>query len=81
MDESAKYVSGSTAFFLERSALSTLPFGIDDPPEPNSKSTLKPSDVIVSIYNGAKTANMKRNLTPRSCPVFASNYDISKDAR
>ena len=81
MDESAKYVSGSTSFFLERSSLAMLPFGIDDPPEPNSKSTLKPSDVIVSIYNGAKTANMKRNLTLHSCPVFASNYDISKDAR
>ena len=34
-------------------------------------SQIKPSDVIVSIYNGAKTANMKRNLTPHSCPVFA----------
>ena len=56
MDESSKYVSGSTTFFLERSSLSTLPFGIDDPPEPNSKSPLKPADVIMSIYNGAKTA-------------------------
>ena len=67
MDETAKYVSGSAAFFLERSALAIWN---RCPPEPNS---IKPSDVIVSIYNGAKTANMKRNLTPRSCPVFASN--------
>ena len=72
MDESSLYVSGSTSFFLERSSMSTLHFGIDDPPEPNYKSTLKPADVIVSIYNGAKTANMKRNITPLSSDLVAA---------
>lgn len=81
VDECSKYVSGSTAFFLERCCSSTLPFGIDDPPKPNSKSTLDPGDVIMSVFNGAKTANMRKNIKPISSPVFASNFDLSSDKR
>ncbi len=81
IDESSKYVSGSTAFFLERCCSSTLPFGIDDPPKPNSKSTLDPADIIMSVFNGAKTANMRKHIKPISSPVFASNFDLSSDKR
>lgn len=79
--ETAKYVSGSTSFFLERCGASTLPFGVDDPPKPNSKALLNPADIIISVYNGSKTANMKSNITPHSCPIFASNFNISSDQR
>jgi hypothetical protein len=81
IEESSKYVSGSTAFFLERCCSSTLPFGIDDPPKPNSKTTIDPGDMIVSLYNGSMTANMRKNVKPKSCPVFASNFNLSSDKR
>jgi hypothetical protein len=81
IDECSKYISGSTAFFLERCCSSTLPFGIDDPPKPNCKSTLDPAEVIMSVYNWAQTSNLKRRVKPISSPVFASNFNLSSDKR
>lgn len=81
IDESCKYVSGSIAFFLEKCCSSTLPFGIDDPPKPNSKATLDPADVIISVFNRGKTSNMKTKINPISIPIFASNFNISSDRR
>lgn len=75
---SSKYVSGSTAFFMQRCGASTLPFGIDDPPKQNSRSNLNLADMVVGIFNGA---NMRSNIKPISSPIFASNFDLSSEGR
>ena len=76
------YESGTNAFFLERAALSSLPFPVDDPPQASSKAGGGISDLIVDLYQGGKTANLRKGaLAPRSIPVVASNFDLSKEQR
>ena len=58
LQSSSIYVKGSSAFLLERSALSTMPFVIDDPPKSKSGSSLDVNDLLVDLYNGCKTANL-----------------------
>ena len=54
------YVKGTNTFFLERASLSSLPFAIDDPPKiSNKNSGIDINDLIVDLYNGCKTANLK----------------------
>lgn len=75
------YVKGTTAFFVERSSLSSLPYAIDDPPK-TARNSVDINDLIVDLYNGCKTANLKSGSTkPVSIPLIATNYNIQQDAR
>ena len=79
---SAIYVKGTNAFFLERAAISTLPFCIDDPPRVRSGSSLDINDLIVDLYNGCKTANLRKgSLKPHSTPIVATNFNLDSDQR
>ena len=76
------YVKGSNAFFLERASISTLPFAIDDPPMAKSGSSLDINDLIVDMYNGCKTANLRKgSLKPFSIPIVATNYNLKQHQR
>ncbi len=61
------YVKGTNAFFLERAASPSLPFVIDDPPKCNSGTMLDINDLLVYLYNGLKTANLRKkgSLLPK----------------
>ena len=79
--ESSYYVKGTNAFFLQRSAECTLPFGIDDPQNSSSSSSktnrLDLPELIVDLYNAGKSANLvKGSKKPKSVPLVASNYDL-----
>ena len=82
--ESSYYVKGTNAFFLQRSAECTLPYGIDDP-QNSSRSTSKTNrldlpEMIVDLYNAGKSANMiKGSKKPKSAPLIASNYDLNHE--
>ena len=77
---SAIYERGTNAFFLERASLSSLPFGIDDPPKGSKGNDI--SDLIVDLYQGGKTANLHKGaLSPKSLPLVASNFSIQTEAR
>ena len=77
---SAIYERGTNAFFLERASLSSLPFGIDDPPKGSKGNDI--SDLIVDLYQGGKTANLRKgSLLPKSVPLVASNFSIRTEAR
>ena len=77
---SAIYERGTNAFFLERASLSSLPFGIDDPPQGSKGNDI--SDLIVDLYQGGKTANLRKgSLLPKSVPLVASNFSIRTEAR
>ena len=76
------YVKGSNAFFLERASLSSLPFAIDDPPKTTKSGGCDISDLIVDLFNGCKTANLKAgSLQPLSTAIVATNFDIRKEER
>ncbi len=77
------YVKGSNAFFLERSSVSSLPYAIDDPPKATSKGgSVDINSLIVDLYNGCKTANLRSGpLKPISLPLIASNYNLDKEER
>ena len=56
----SSFVKGTNAFFLDRSAESTLPYGIDDPNlkgRASKTNFLDLQELIVDLYNGAKSAN------------------------
>ena len=78
---------GTNAYFIERSAESTLPYAIDDPVLKASKSSIKANsldlqELIVDVYNGAKSANAsKGSRKPISAPFVATNFDIGSDVR
>ena len=77
---SAIYERGTNAFFLERASLSSLPFRIDDPPKGWKGNDI--SDLIVDLYQGGKTANLRKgSLLPKSVPLVASNFSIRTEAR
>ena len=79
---SAMYVKGTNAFFLERAAVSSLPFAIDDPPRGRVGSALDINDLIVDLYNGCKTANLRKgSLVPNSIPMIATNFSLNGDHR
>ena len=60
LQSSALYVKGSNAFFLERAAISSLLFAIDDPPMTKSgSSTLDVYDLMADLYNGSKTGKLR----------------------
>ena len=76
------YVKGTNAFFLERAAISSLPFSIDDPPRSRSRSAMDLNDLIVDLFNGCKTVNLQKgSLEPYSIPLVATNFNIDSDQR
>lgn len=71
------YMKCSKAFCLQRSSVSSLPFGIDDPTFPTDVG-----DVIVSYYNGTISANVAcGSLLPLTCPLYSSNFTFGKNER
>ena len=73
----AFYSKGTNAYFLERAALSCLPFGIDDP----NMSTYAGRKQL-DLYNGAKTANLRSGaLLPSSAPIISTNNPPKDDPR
>jgi len=77
------YVKGTNAFFLERAAISPVPFATDDPPISKSgSSSLDVNDLIIDLYNGCKTANLRKgSLVPQSVPIVATNFSLGGDQR
>ena len=77
------YVKGTNAFFLERAAILSLPFAIDDHHRSKSgSSSLDVNDLIVDLYNGCKTANLQKgSLVPHSVPIVATNFNLNNDQR
>jgi len=71
------YNSCSRAYCLQRSAISTIPFGIDDP---NLASDI--GDVIICLYNGTLSANIcQGGLKPLSCPIYCTNFTFAGNER
>ena len=67
-------------FFLERTALSSLPFGINDPPKGQKGRDI--SDLVVDLYRGGETANLRKGaVSPKSLPLVGSNFSIRTEAR
>lgn len=80
------FVKGTNRAFLERSAISTLPYGIDDPcsgKKGKSKANqLDIEELSVDLYNGSPTTNYNTGiLKPLSIPVVASNFSNISDVR
>ena len=79
-DSKGFYVEGSYAYFLERSALSCLPYGIDEVCTTNKQFDFV--KFVVDLYGGAKMANLRRgSLMPHSIPLIATNFKIKDDPR
>ena len=77
----AIYERVTNAFIMERTSVSTLPFGIDDPSADSSKQ-YNLSEVIVDLYNGGRTANSKKGVTNAvSLPLVAINHSLPQDER
>ena len=71
------YNSCSKAYCLQRSSISTIPFGIDDP---NLASDI--GDVIICLYNGTLSANIcQGGLKPLSCPIYCANFTFGGNKR
>ena len=80
----AFYAKGTNAYFLERAALSCLPFGIDDPNMSTygGRKQLDIGELVVDLYNGAKTANLRSGARqPSSVPIIATNTPPKDDPR
>lgn len=60
--------------------MSSLPFAIDDPPKSSKGGDM--SDLVVDLFNGCKTANLKAgSLQPLSTAIVASNFTLKKEER
>ena len=69
---------------MERSTLSCLPYGIDDPNMGTyaGRKQLDIGELVVDLYNGAKTANLRTGaLLPCSAPIVATNTPPKDDPR
>jgi len=67
----------SKAYLLQRCAISTIPFGIDDP-----NIAVDIGDVIISLYIGMISANIAHgSLQPLSCPLYCANFDFGCNER
>ncbi len=78
------FVKGTNRGFLERSSLSSLPYGIDDPKSKSRSrnNILDISELAVDLYNGSPTTNYSTGiLTPLSIPIIATNFDGDTDQR
>ena len=80
MNKDGFYVEGSTAYFMERSALSCLPYGIDEACSDSKQFDLL--KLIIDLHGGAKTANLRRGaFLPRTAPIIATNFAMKDDQR
>ena len=80
MAKGSFYVEGSNAYFMERSALSCLPYGIDEACSDSKQFDLV--KLVVDLHGGAKTANLRRGaFLPQSVPLVATNFAVKKDPR
>ena len=71
------YNSCTRAYLLQRCAISTIPFAIDDP---NIAGDI--GDIIMSLYNGTLSANITQGgLQPLSCPLYCANFDFGSNER
>ena len=71
------YNSCSKAYCLQRSSISTIPFGIDDPNLPTDIG-----DLIICLYNGTLSANVcQGGLQPLSCPIYCTNFTFGNNER
>ena len=71
------YNSCSKAYCLQRCAMSTIPFGIDDP-----NCTADISDIILCLYNGTISANIAQGgVKPLSCPLYCANFNFGSNER
>ena len=80
----AFYSKGTNAYFLERAALSCLPYGIDDPNMGTylGRKQLDVRELVVDLFNGAKTANLRSGaLEPSSAPIISTNNPLKSDQR
>ncbi len=78
------YSKGTSAYMMERSALSCFPYAIDDPNMGSyaGRKQLDVGELIVDLYNGAKTANLRSGaLQPCSAPIIATNTPPKEDPR
>ena len=79
MTKAGFYVDGSNAYFMERSALSCLPYGIDEGTTDKQLDLVK---LIIALNGGAKTANLRRGaFRPLSVPIIATNFMLKNDPR
>ena len=77
----AIYERVTNAFILERASVSTLPFAVDDPSAMSNKQ-YNLNDVIVDLYNGGRSASMRKGVTcAASIPIVAINHSLSQDER
>lgn len=60
MTKTGFYVEGSNAYFMEQSALSCLPYGIDEATADNK--LLDIVKLIITLSGGAKTANLFNHI-------------------
>ena len=73
---------GTNAGLLERSARSTIPFGVDDPNETSSTNKLDIGELCVDLYNGQKTINCRSGCCkPLSTAIVATNFGPKPHAR
>ncbi len=81
-DDIGRFVKGTNAICLERSTLSSLPFGIEEGKKGKGKTKANALDVgelIVDLYSGSRFGNMKTgSVQPRSVPVIATNIDMDE---
>ena len=82
------FVRGTNRTMLERSSLSTLPYGIDDlcsgKKAKNKPNQLDIEELAVNLYNGSPTTNynsLPGTLKPLSIPLVASNLNSVSETR
>ena len=79
------FVKGTNQGFLEKSSISALLFGIDDPGHAKGKSRANHLDIpelVVNLYNSAPTTNFNTGiLVPMSLPILATNFDTDSSSR
>ena len=79
------FVKGTNRGFLERSSMSSLPYGIDDPKTGKSRSKANQLDLCelaVDLYNGSPTTNYNTGVfTPLSIPLVATNFESETEER
>ena len=74
------YEQFTNGFVLERSAVGTLPFAIDDPASKPSRGR-DLNEIVVDLFNKGKSASLRRETTPKSVPIVATNYKLKSEER
>ena len=75
--EESIYTDFTNAFIWERTSMTTLPFGIDNPAAcPKKGHDL--NEVVVGLFNKGKAASIGVS-NPRSLPLVATNYKLKDE--